>query len=208
MIDYKLKAEVLKTNLPKRLNKLDRQNYLNCKEGIVFDQTLEYQYFDLSNEFGAKFIKEARKINNASYRRVERLKQRITEYINTFPCVWLTLTFNDDTLNNTTRETRRKYVSRFLKSISRHYVANIDFGEDDRFTHREHYHAIAIGKLHKKDLAMWTNQYGYTWIETINRSSNPVKISKYISKLTNHAIKKSTKRQVYIYSRNRIEIPF
>lgn len=208
MIDYKLKSLVLNTDLPKLLNRFDRKNYNNALEGIIFDQDLEDKYFDLSNKYGSKYIKEARKINNASYRRVERLKKRIMEYITEFPCVWLTLTFRDDILQNTTQETRRKYVSKFLKSISRHYVANIDFGEDDRYSHREHYHAIAVGRQTKSDLQVWTERYGFTWIETVSRSSNPVKISKYISKLTNHAIKKSTKRQCYIYSRNSIKLPF
>lgn len=52
-----------------------------------------------------------------------------------------TLTFTDDVLKKTSKETRRRYVARFLNDNSIHYVANIDFGKKDD---REHYHFIAL----------------------------------------------------------------
>lgn len=199
MINYELKAKVLSTDLPKRLNKLDREHYLGQINGVVRDDALEEKYFNLYNEFGGLYVKEAKKINAASYRRVKRLRERIISYLQ-YPCVFLTLTFKDEVLNDTSEKTRRKYVSRFLRTISNHYLANIDYGET--ITQREHYHALCVGKIRKKDLQDWTNNYGFTYIETVRSRNSSVQLAKYISKLTNHAIKQSTRRHVYIYSRD------
>lgn len=197
MIDYKLKAEVLKTKLPQLLKVVDRNNYLLIRDGIVIDKDNDDKYIDLLFEYGDKYVKEARKINTASFRRVERLKNRIKDYLLSGQCIFVTLTFNDDCMNNTSEETRRQYVSRYLKSISNKYVANIDYGVNDKYTHREHYHAVVlIDWIDEK----WT--HGYIWREKVHQDCSDEKLSKYITKLCNHAIKESTKRCCYIYSRN------
>ena len=84
----------------------------------------------------------------------KRVRRRITELMVFTPCSFLTLTFTDEVLNNTTEETRRRYVARFLKSISENYVGNIDYGSKNE---REHYHAIVEGQ--DLDLTGWT--YGF-----------------------------------------------
>ena len=76
-------------------------------------------------------------------KKVQRLRKKIKDMLR-FDCVFLTLTFSDAFLNSTSAQTRRTYVARFLKSqegIIR-YVANIDFGQNDLYTKREHYHAL------------------------------------------------------------------
>lgn len=202
MIDYELKSQVIKSGLNKRIKHIDNAEYKKYSEGII-DHNAEQEYFDLCNQYGLKMIQEARKINLASYRRVKRLRDRIIKYLNSGVCTFITLTFKDDVLNETNEKTRRKYVSRALKSLSSNYCANIDYGQDDKYTHREHYHAIAVGLITQQHLREWQASLGYTWCETIPvGSATDSQLAKYISKLTNHAIKISTRRCVYIYSRD------
>lgn len=198
-IDYKLKSDVIKAGLHKQIGFIDSSNYLYEVDGIVPSVNLDDLYFDLCNSYDFKWIKEARKINTASYRRRERLKDRIMKYLLNGSCIFVTLTFTDDVLDSTNEETRRKYVQRYLKSISDYYIANIDYGVDDRYTHREHYHALVLKEFIEEK---WT--YGYTWFERVHKANSEFDLAKYISKLTNHAIKESTKRCCYIYSRCKI----
>lgn len=195
MIDYKLKAEVLKTDCVRRVKRMDQANYNLCVNGIVPKFDIDDEFINLCFQFGGKYIKESRKINNASYRRVERLNERITTYLSKGQCIFLTLEFSPQTMQNTSAETRRKYVARYLKDVSDYYVANIDYGGKRG---REHYHAVVV--------ADWVDhkwEYGYMLRQLIHRTNSNILLSKYISKLTNHAIKETTKRQVYIYSRNK-----
>lgn len=195
--DYAKKAEILKTDLCKKVGQLDKQRFEYERDGVIPSIDFDFEEWSLYAEKGynKEDIEEARKINRSSFYRVRRLKERIENYLSKSQCIWLTLTFNDDTLAKTSQETRRKYVARYLKSQSNYYVANIDFGKENE---REHYHAVVVGD--HLDLGQWL--YGYAFTERIKNHINaPFKLSKYVSKLTNHAIKETTKRQCYIYSR-------
>ena len=146
-------------------------------------------------EQNAFLYHEAEKINSASLKRNQRLKKRIASYINSGNCLFLTLTFNDDVLERTNEETRRKYVRRFLKSYSNCYVANIDYGLENE---REHYHAVMVYPF-RIDSTEWP--YGFSNIKKVKMGSESA-ISKYINKLTNHAIKNTSKRNALIYSQD------
>jgi len=141
---------------------------------------------------------EALKINKASYERTNRLKKRVADMLLSGDCLFLTLTFTDDTLNTTSADTRRQYVRKYLKSCNCQYVANIDFGSQN---HREHYHALVnIGNI---DFTTW-HKYGAILAERVRNRSierDKTRLSKYICKLSNHAIKETTKRSALIYSR-------
>lgn len=118
-------------------------------------------------------------------RRVKRVKKRCSELIFSGSALFLTLTFSNDTLDRTSVETRRKYIQRFLKSQTSFYIANIDFGDKNG---REHYHAIVDKRISPN---LWA--YGLINIEHIKISRKSLKsVSKYITKLSSHAIKKST----------------
>lgn len=142
-----------------------------------------------------KSLKEYDKIRQVT----KRVRRRITELMVFTPCSFLTLTFTDEVLASTTEETRRRYVARFLKSISENYVGNIDYGKT---TEREHYHAVVEGQ--DLDLTGWT--YGFTksikcgYTDIITDSA---RLSKYINKLSNHATKRTTKGKKIIYSRQK-----
>jgi len=206
--DYALKSKVLRehSDLLKEVNKASKQDYEdirfymeNCADGVVLpnQSNLDSLYVDcclngLNNEFN-----ECLKINKAYYNRLKRLKDRVKNILTSGPSLFLTLTFNDKALERTTPEFRRIAVQRYLKQYNCKYVGNIDFGKKN---HREHYHAlIGVGRV---DFESWS-KYGNIDFEKVRLRNNcdSLKLSKYISKLTNHAIKETTKRSALIYSR-------
>lgn len=140
--------------------------------------------------------KEARKINRATYQKANRMKQRIEKMMQIGNCIFLTLTFNENIINSTSENTRRKYVQEFLKSESDYYIANVDFGEENG---REHYHCIVV--TDKIDCADW-KKYGGRFFEKVKKTKlSAIRISKYLTKLTNRYISHNRKRTASIYSR-------
>ena len=200
-IDYKLKSAVMKVGLHNDLKKIDYESFVNARDfyenGVINKSQFDDLYTDLLFKYGGKWVKEARKINHASFKRVQRLKNRIADYLSLGQCIFVTLTFNDETMSKYDEKQRRTLVSRYLKSCSDKYVANIDYGNDDKYTHREHYHALVLS-----DYISDKWEGGFSWFEKIHRTNSEKNLAKYISKLCNHAIKDSTKRACYIYSRS------
>lgn len=212
-IDYAFKSYVLRehsdllikakkaTIVDYAINELDNNGVVlpvlrNSKEPLMNVNDLWFYCVDngLTKEF-----KECFKINHASYKRTKRLKERIENMLLNGSCLFVTLTFNDDTLNTTTAKERRVAVCRFLKTFNCKYVANIDFGSKN---HREHYHAVI--NCDKISLKGW-RKYGNINVKRVrnkNIKSDKTKLAKYICKLTNHAIKETTNRSSLIYSRN------
>ena len=145
---------------------------------------------------------EALKINQANYKRQKTLKERIEKIIKTSKNTYfITLTFTDNVLESTSEKTRRRYITRYLKQFDV-YVANVDYGSKND---REHYHAVVGTSKDIKEINQyWTKKYGFVKNEKvrINRKDNGIKLAKYVSKLSNHAIKNTNKRNVIIYSRN------
>lgn len=211
VIDYAFKCEVLKNHSDllikhKRAHLLSyaKSNYLeNGVYSKVLDMPKKYNQdmstlreYCLQNNL-INVLNECSKINQASYKRVQRLRERISCMLTAGDCIFITLTFNDNTLNNTDAKNRRVFVSRYLKTFKCKYVANVDYGLRN---HREHYHALIQSSL--IDLSLW-RKYGNINVERIRLGDNytNVKLAKYISKLSNHAIKETTKRSCLIYSR-------
>ena len=199
--NYKFKASVISQGfcqIEKDISKSFYADYVLNRYGEIVKrkytkETAEkVRSFHLSNN-PAEY-REAEKINHASYERVKRLRKRLFRFVEGGECCFLTLTFNDDILSKTTEKTRRTYIARFLKSFKVPYVANIDFGKKN---HREHYHAV----LKVKRIDMKTYDYGYIFAETVHQTTDYIKLSKYVAKLTNHAIKQTTKRNAILYSR-------
>lgn len=119
-----------------------------------------------------------------------RLMNRIAKMMKISKCVFVTLTFNDETLAKTSVITRRKYVSRFLKLCGAQYAANIDFG---RLNNREHYHAVvAVERIPQKALDLWRDKCGVVNVEKIRHSKDNKAVALYMTKLFNHAIKLNT----------------
>lgn len=201
MPDYAKKADVIRSGLCITEKQVSRAFYAQH----VLDTTGEYVYSEMDTQraeelqlfhrmFNLENWEEARRINNASYRRVQRLKRRIASMLKNGECLFLTLTFTDEVLRKTTEDTRRQAVRRYLKSFGFPYVANIDYGKKNG---REHYHAVI--QTEHVDYSAYT--YGAINGEKIHSAEDYVKLSKYVAKLTNHAIKQTNKRQVIIYSK-------
>ena len=148
--------------------------------------------FDYAEEEGIELDDSIRLYEN--YRkRNKRLRSRIKAIIKN-DSLFLTFTFRPDVLESTSPETRHQYVRKFLKSISSNYVANLDYG--GKFG-REHYHAVCIvsGKINYK---AW--KYGALNGQKIRSNSEPIALAKYINKLTYHAVKDTSAKNI-IYSR-------
>lgn len=157
---------------------------------------------NLIANYGVDAIKAVERIRNSLVKRKQRVKERITHMLGTYDeVVFLTLTFKTPVLNSTTEEERRACVVSFLKSIHWSYVANIDYGKKNG---REHYHCVVASRLSAHAIMFWRSKFGRIGFEQINNhTTDASKIGQYIAKLTNHAIKKTTKRQAIIYSRKK-----
>lgn len=203
--DYAFKAECLKSGKVEISKKVDAALYFARSNtpppsfplSFDYDAALQILYDETSTPEKAKVWFECMRINDAFYHRVSHLKYKVAGLISQ-PSVFLTFTFRDDVLENTKANTRRQRVIRLLKSFGVPYIANIDFGKKN---HREHYHALL--QVPKIDCKAVIKQYGYGAIkcEKVRSVDDFTQISKYISKLTNHAIKETTKRSAIIYSR-------
>lgn len=137
----------------------------------------------------------ARRANNIIRKRCQRLRNVLEQMFEIGNCIFVSLTFRDDVLDSTTAETRRRYVTRALKAMSDVYVANIDYGE---LNEREHYHGIVVSD--KIDFTLW--DYGWIFAERCIDSQQSIdKLSEYIDKFVNHALKQGTKRRNVIYSK-------
>lgn len=162
------------------------------------------------NDCGIDLYTNAEKYLHNSWIRTQRLRSKIKMMFESdFDVLFLTFNFSDDVMEHTTEKTRRTYVSRFLKENCFKYVANIDFGSADVYTdrngnervgtEREHYHAlVTFGK--KIDYTSW----GYGQLNgkrVVTNEKSLKRLPVYINKLTNHALKTSTKGNKIIYSR-------
>ena len=209
MVDYAFKSKVLneEKDLIKRYKQATLNDYLTrlyYEEGIIAkrfnnddNETLnDLEFWCIINN-KLKELNEVEKITKASRKRTKRLYKKVAKILLCGSCLFLTLTFTDNVLDSTNKETRRRYVSRFLKKYDSMYVANIDYGKKNG---REHYHAlICIDKVSNKD---WL--YGdidFKRVRNNNIETDTKRLSKYIAKLSNHAIKETTKRSCLLYSR-------
>lgn len=194
MPNYELKAKVIKDGLVKDVKSLNKRIF-KCENGGNFSAADYFiaQREILKNDKPVEYS-EALKVAHADFVRANRLKTRIRNMMEMGDCTFLTLTFKDEVLNETSEKTRRRYVTRYLASQSMEYVGNVDYGSVGG---REHYHAIIVGRA---DLSLWTQ--GFSYAQHVVRSSDPSILGKYINKLVNHSIKETTKRTALIYPKH------
>lgn len=202
MPNYEFKAHVL--NDYSEVLKLQREHSRLVYLDTYTDTQIDEEYKETVSEMVSYFFeddnaleiwREAERINLAYYARVKRLKDRISTMLREGRCYFLTLTFTDDTLNRVSAKTRRRYVTYFLKSLSDTYVANIDFGFENG---REHYHAVVLAD--GVDMSAW-DCFGFSKAQKIASEDDYAPLAKYISKLTNHAVKATTNGCRAIYSK-------
>lgn len=184
-----LVSEVLRKKKELYFDKLI--NIVDEENGEVFKSTTDYTWFDyiIENRRNSQ-VDCAFLLLDSKKRKIAKVREKISELVLTGQAVFLTLTFTDEVLSKTSQATRRRYVARFLKESSGDYVANIDFSPD---INREHYHAVVIKRI---DLKSW--KYGFSYAEKVRcRPSDLTRVSKYISKLTAHALKVDATRLIY-----------
>ena len=202
MIDYEYKARLLAEGLPDLSKKVSVAQWLDYahKEPKPYTMpifTANVVDTIMTNDRPEDW-NESKKINRAEFARSVRLYHRIEDMLvsSSEGSLFLTLTFTNDTLASTNEQTRRKYVSRFLKSCGARYVANVDYGAQRG---REHYHAVVAAP--SIDLKAW-HEYGAIKAEKIRvYDATSKSLGKYVSKLSNHAIKITAKRCALMYSR-------
>lgn len=201
-IDYSLKAKVIKDGLVDHYKRISRAKWAEYAK-VSWGEIIPTSYHDIDEALDDEsfFIaenpeewEEAGRVVSADRKRTKRLRHKVEKMIQANQCVFATLTFRDDVLADTSENTRRRYVTRYLKSQQGTYIANIDYGGKNG---REHYHAIISGRIQPLE---W--QYGSLNVEKIKDTSKPIKLAKYVNKLTNHAIKETCKRNAIIYSRD------
>lgn len=159
-------------------------HYDSSKWNEYFYMNVNDPYFDCSQR-----LLESKK------RKYTRARKKIEDIIaNNEEPIFITLTFTDKVLQETSQETRRRYVARFLKEHCKDYVANIDFSPKKN---REHYHAVIGSRV---DFTLWSS--GFVYAEKVRVQDHDEKrISHYITKLTSHAFKTNTSLRL-IYSRD------
>lgn len=165
----------------------EKNPYQTVEEAVAFD---EWQ-----RENNLENWEECERLYHAKTQRASRLKKAISFLLETGDCCFVTLTFSDDVLANTSAKTRHDYVNRWLKNNFLSSIANIDFGSKNG---REHYHAVVLAKTVSHN----TWKYGLLKSEKIKRAdkNNADKLAHYTAKLVNHAIKETTKGARTIYS--------
>lgn len=203
-IDYEFKSKVMSSALYEQYKEYRKINYYDYCYKMYGEINNNLELPDIKKARSIfvngltlpKEWKECERIFSSNAKKTQRLRARISSYINDGPCIFLTLTFTDKVLDSTSEDTRRTYVTRFLKEHTIKYVANIDYG---KINQREHYHAVVRTDV-DFDYRWWP--YGAINFQRISHEDIDIKrISKYITKLTNHAVKSSNKRCVLIYSR-------
>lgn len=218
MIDYFFKAQFLETDLPlyqRKISKLifERNTIIDRygDRGVLLGETdkrqlkaidsqIDYWQDTMKAKYGFDFRDsmdswiECEKINRAYYQRVKRLLNKVQSMLE-HKCLFLTFTFDDKHIK-VKDTTKRKYVQRMLNELKCPYVANIDYGKKHQ---RVHYHALVqIEHIDNTGNKLW--HCGDLDIERI-RYNNEKAISKYICKLTNHAIKETTRGNRLLYDK-------
>lgn len=197
------KQEVLNNGVYKNFCKIRLQEYLKSIDKFIDDDdgTIEtrvvnglyHDFLEYSKEYAP--FDCCLRLQNSRKRKTKKVKQKITNLVQSEKAIFITLTFTDKVLSKTTPETRRRYVARYLKANAKNYAANVDYGG---LNGREHYHAVVDNEL---DLSKW-HKYGAIKVERVHTTENDLtRVAKYITKLTNHALKVKGENVRLIYSR-------
>lgn len=210
--DYALKAQVYELGLDKVQRSWSRREY-KAKQNNDIEEIVKLEKVACENfeEFGQLWI-EAWRCNKNAYKRSARLWSRIYAMLVSGPCLFLTFTFDDDTLRDSDPALRRRWVRDFCKKHSDYYIANIDYGDKNE---REHYHAVIMAD--HVDYELWhyrEDKYSHSKVwrggikgKKIHTGIKDAKrLAHYVDKLTNHAVKETVKRNHVIYGKNSIRL--
>lgn len=195
MCDYELRKTILENGIYKRYAKARRNTYLQTIGEQYEGETLndfECSISHLENWF--QIVEECQRIGNTSYQRIKRLKGRISDLLQRGDCLFLTLTFNDSTLLNTTQKERRDLVLEYLKKANADFIGNIDFGKENK---REHYHIVI--NTSEIDYTLWHPNGAIRGEKVRLRGNTETKLARYIDKLALHSLKDTTYQNRLLY---------
>lgn len=161
----------------------------------------KYKRFCFENKLEVKKNKKFESILSSRYQKVSRIKKRFIYLLARYKYLYFcTFTFDDYYINLCDR-TRKDLIKSSLYSFSSDikYICNIDYGKS---TERLHYHCIVATNDNKSLTNHLNNVYPcFSYTEEIRTSKEDLKrISKYINKLSNHAIKETTKNSRILYN--------
>lgn len=147
-----------------------------------------------------------RKFYLARQAKQRRLFKRISKFFNRGFAFFVTLTFDNYYLHALSFYSKREAVTSFFRSLNAFYIANVDYGKQND---RIHYHAfvvlesvpdnVVVKKIGNRifyNISGW--RYGFSSFAIINGSDTDIKrVSRYINKLVNHAVKDSADKIIY-----------
>ena len=166
----------------------ERLKDYDFSQTVCFDYNYALNYNTFYSSKYPRIWEIISKIVQSNTRKRSRVAKRFENMFNKAvnPIYFGTLTFTDKVLDSTSQKTRRVYIRRFLKAISKEYLANIDFGD---LNSREHYHCI-FSTSNKELFKKW--KYGFVNVKSVRYSNSDIKrCSKYLVKLINHCVKGS-----------------
>lgn len=152
------------------------------------------RYFFNNNDMNFEINKDYERILKARYNKISRIKQHfIWLYHNRKNLYFITFTFDEQYIKKCDR-TRKDLIKNSLTSFDENglIILNIDYGKQNE---RLHYHCV-FGTDSDLNLKNFLDLFYpcFTYTEAIRQDCNSIKkISKYINKLSNHAVKDSTK---------------
>lgn len=192
------KVKVLSNNLPQIIKHINWLIYREeLQQGELYEILKNVGYLETEIDCAVRLLK-------SYYAKLNRLKKRLkimdidSVHSNGQKKIYfLTLTLNEKAVN-IKKDTMRKYIQRFLRKNCIRYFANLDYGKE---TGRPHFHAVV--QVDKRiDFTDYLNKFGYYFYERVKTDAiDQKRITKYITKLSLHAIKDTASIDRIIYSR-------
>ena len=161
----------------------------------------KYKRFCFENNLPFQKDKKLESILSSRYQKISRIKKRFIFLIARYKYLYfVTFTFNDYYINLCDRS-RKDLIKSSLYGFSSDikYILNIDYGKKNE---RLHYHCI-VATNDDSDLNSFLNDHYpcFSYTEKIRISKEDLKrTSKYINKLSNHAIKDTTLSSRVLYN--------
>lgn len=182
-----------------------RKHNKDFKSDISYSDAVDY-IDNMIDEFPDVYT-ILKNISSADYQRLKRLSLCIKKMFrkankNNLKVRFLTFTISPEALEKYKLSYFRKSVCDYLSKNYEEYIANIDYGKENE---RVHFHALVLEnhKVDKEIFLKFTNKFGYVKNKPVKTDlEDRRRLSKYILKLTNHAVKNTTKQNRVIYCRN------